>query len=300
MSRVLLLIDDDVSSKNPTGDDPVKYLGLGLGNDIVFVSRLVELNDKGDIKSWYRTPSELKSSDLKLGLGDRVLVVGKKAWEVLSKVYHNGLRSENGYDASKLDRLGLNCGAFVKVLWRDKEYGMDQFDYEYFMSDDFVKLWDFRDFKQVVVHTYRDAVSFLEFFTELPEGTEYGYDFETSGFSNVPDFKITGCAICTENYGAFFSFTDIKNNSTNGEYKRFKKLFADFTVKKQSRIWAYNLQFEQHVNLREFGIDVELCDASVYNIIEGYQTKKYSLKWTAQRVLNSRMKSKSGIRSWDK
>ena len=117
--------------------------------------------------------------------------------------------------------------------------------------------------------------------------------------ADIPNFEISGCSICTTQYGAFFSFTDIRRNSTPEQYKEFCNKFAEFIVNHQSRIWAYNLQFEQQVSFRYFGIDVELCDSAVYNIIEGFHSKRYSLKWTAQRVLNKRGMKNSGIRSWD-
>lgn len=270
MGRILIFVDDDV---NKGGDDPINYYGLGLGSDIVTVSSYLseDLTDQD------------RREIIKLENGDRALLVGKGAWDEFCKVYHNGLRSENGFDASQLTRLGLNNGAFVKVLWKDKDYGMDKFDVNYFLSDDFVKMYDFSHFKQVVVSDYRSAIKFLAYFDSL--NCEFGYDFETSGMPTVPDFKITGCSICTVNYGAFFSFTDIRRNSTDEEWKSFLDKFALFSYNHQSDIWTYNLQFEQHVNLRSFGLDLELCDSSVYNIIEGFHSKKYSLKWTVQRVL---------------
>ena len=105
------------------------------------------------------------------------------------------------------------------------------------------------------------------------------------------DFFITGCSLCTSNNGAFFSWTDIQETCTESEWNDFKRRFKDILVRNQSRLWAYNLQFEQQVSFREFGCDLEICDASVYNILEAYHGKRYSLKWTAQRVL--------GINSWD-
>lgn len=178
MNRVLIFVDDDIFSKNPTGLDPASLYGSGLGEDIVTVSSIAGWNEKGEILGVNQSPSELRNGLLRLEKGDRAAIFGKKAWDILCTVYHNGLRAENGYDASLLNRLGLNCGAFIKVMWKDKDYGFDAFDINYFMSDEFIKEWDHSHFKQVLVSTYEDSVKFLSYFDSLDE--EFGYDFETS------------------------------------------------------------------------------------------------------------------------
>lgn len=297
MNRVLIFVDDDTTSKACTGISPFEYYGVGLGNDIVPVSSIADIDPKGGISSLKYDKSTLRNGVLRLEDGDRALIVGKNAWDILCMLYHNGLRNENGFDASRLDRLGLNCGAFLKVLWKDKDYGMDKVDIGYFISPEFIKKWDYSGFKSAVTHTYDDALRYLAFFDSLND--EFGYDFETSGLPTEPDFFITGCAVTTDKYGVFFSFTDIKRASTKEQYQDFLRRFSDLSVRHQSGIWAYNLQFEQQVNFREFGTDLELCDSAVYNIIEGFHGKRYSLKWTAQRVMNKRGMANSGILSWD-
>lgn len=300
MSRILIFVDDDTTSKLCTGINPAMYYGIGLGSEVEIlpVSQVATWDPKdGDELTPSFPINELRDYHLRLVDGDRALIVGKKAWDILCMVYHNGLRSENGFDASLLDRLGLNCGAYIKVVWKDKTLGMDSIDFNYFLSDDFVKKFDL-PYKQVVISTYDRAMVFLDYLDSLNDA-EFGFDYETNGMADIPDFEITGCSICTVNYGAFFSFTDIRENSTPEEYRSFCSRFSKFIVNHQSRIWAYNLQFEQQVSFRYFGIIVELCDSAVYNIVEGYHSKRYSLKWTAQRVLNSRNKVHSGIKSWD-
>lgn len=111
------------------------------------------------------------------------------------------------------------------------------------------------------------------------------------GFPTNPNFVITGCSICTPQHGCFFDFEQIEKNSTPEEWIQFQKEFGDLLEKKQKNLWAYNMQFEQMVTFRVFGKDIEINDASVYNVIQGYHYKKYSLKWTAQRVC--------GVSSWD-
>ena len=111
------------------------------------------------------------------------------------------------------------------------------------------------------------------------------------GFPTNPNFVITGSSICTPQHGCFFDFEQIEKNSTPEEWIQFQKEFGNLIEMKQKNLWAYNMQFEQMVTFRVFGKDIEINDASVYNVIQGYHYKKYSLKWTAQRIL--------GISSWD-
>lgn len=184
MNRVLLFIDDDVfSQKEPTGDYVSRYMGLGLGNDVVTVTSVARVDKDG--KYELLCPIDEVRNLIQINEGDRALIVGKKAWNIFSECCHNGLRSENGFDATKLDRLGIGTGAYVKVLWRDKEYGMDKLsndDLRYFMSGDFIKTWDYNGFKQIVVSDFNSAMSIMNFFTNLPDEVEFGFDYETNRY----------------------------------------------------------------------------------------------------------------------
>ena len=66
-------------------------------------------------------------------------------------------------------------------MWKDKDYGFDKFDVKYFLSDEFIRTWDYSNFKQVLVSNYNDAVKFINYFDSLD--AEFGYDFETSCYS---------------------------------------------------------------------------------------------------------------------
>ena len=154
------------------------------------------------------------------------------------------------------------------------------------MSPVFCHTRSFPDFKTKIIKNYSDSLMFLEFFWNLDLGTEIGFDYETSGMAMESDLKVTGAALATTEYGAFWSFTDIqKSCADQSQWEDFKSRFAAVLTKHQSSLWAYNIQFEQQVSWREFMIDIEINDASVYNVLDGYHSKNYSLKWTAQRLL---------------
>jgi hypothetical protein len=122
----------------------------------------------------------------------------------------------------------------------------------------------------------------------LPMTENFGFDYETSGMPLDVDLVVSGAAICTRTVGGFISLTDIRHQvgEGSGEYKQVLSALAIFLVTRMNHIWVFNMQFEFQVSHRLLGVDLyDLCDASVINTIEGYHMKKYSLKWTAQRVL---------------
>lgn len=274
MNKILVFVDEEQC-------DPIRFYGLGLGNNIVTVGRYNLMSD------------EEKLLTLQVGEGDRVLLVGKEAYNIFRSIYHMGVRGENQYDVSKLYRLGLHNGCFVKVLHKTEgESSMRNLtpsEIKYFLSSKFIEKRDYSSFKQVVVHTYKESLPFLDYF--YFSNNNLGFDYETNGFPMDIKFWITGCSLCDSNYGCFFSWIDIENSCNKEEFEDFKIRFSKILIKNQKRLWAYNLQFEQQVSFREFGVDIQICDASVYNILDAYHDKKYSLKWSSQRLL--------GVSSWD-
>ena len=264
MNRRLVLIDSNEVS-------PISFYGSGLGTEIYDVNEI-------------RKKSEQEQDQiLQLGKTDAALVVGSEAFKILRERYHFGIRSENYFDCSQLYRLSIEGGAFIKVL--GPKDPLTQQIVQSFMSPEFCQERNFSYFEQRVIHTYQEAIPFLDFFFNLPLGTDLGFDYEASGMPMDVYYEITGAALCTFKNGAFFSFSDIKRTSTPEQFNDFMYRFGAILQKHQEHIWTYNLQYEQQATWRVFGLDLEFCDAGVYNIIEAYHLKKYSLKWTAQRVL---------------
>lgn len=264
MNRRIVLVDSNEIN-------PISFFGSGLGTEIYDVQAIRKMSEQDQNKV------------LELGKSDAALVVGADAFKLLRERYHFGVRSENYFDCSQLYRLSIEGGAFIKVIGVKDPLTQQQI--AEFMSPKFCTERDFSYFEQRVIHSYEESLPFLDYFLNLPLGTPLGFDYEASGMPLDVYYEITGAALCTYKNGAFFSFSDIRRTSTPSEYNDFLYRFGEILKKHQESIWTFNLQYEQQATWRVFGLDLEFCDAGVYNIIEAYHLKKYSLKWTAQRVL---------------
>lgn len=266
MNRRLVLID---SVETP---NYVAYYGLGLGKEIYILQSLNSM------------PQTEREKILDIGEGDGVLLIGAEPFKYLQDFYHFGIRGENYFDCSKLARLSIEGGAFVKVLIDPptKE------QISYFLSPEFAIKRDFSWFKQKILHTYQEAKRFLIYMDSLPMDTYYGFDYEASGMALDKWFELSGASICTIQFGGFISFTDLRHTSTKEEYDEILKMLGDFLVKRMDHVWTYNMQYEFQVSNRMLGVDLyNLCDASVFNILDGNHAKKYSLKWTANMILGT-------------
>ena len=271
MNRRIVIID-------PT-ETPVNagYWGIGLGNEIYLTTDLERLE-----------PDQLKQG-LSLGPGDAALLVGGGGFKFFEEKsgLHFGIRGENWFDCVKLDRLSVEGGSYVKVI--------DEFPNQeiinLFMSPEFTADVDFGWFKSKVIHDFEGAMRFLDWLDSLPDDEDYAADIEASGFPMDKWYEWSGVSICNKNFGGFISFTDIRLNDTEENYNILLKKLGNFLVKRMSHIWTFNLNYEFLAFHRMLGVDLyNLCDAGVYNILDGYHVnKKYSLKWTAQRVLHAKV-----------
>lgn len=264
--------------------DYIKYFGCGLGNDIYTLQSIQSNQNERDLV-------------LSIGDGDAVMVVGSEPFKFLRSFFHFGIRSENFSDCVKLRRLSIEGGAFLKCI--DAGEVPDRETINDFLSEDFsyhINYESIYNFKQKVLHTYEEAVRFIEYMNSLPPGTNYGLDYETSGMPLEPVFEVSGLSICTINkdkkvsYGGFISLTDIrKSNCTEDQYNDLLKRLGSFLVIRMSNVWTYNMQFEFQVSRRLLGVDLyNLCDSGVFNVLDGnHLLKKYSLKWTANYILES-------------
>ena len=268
MNRRIVIVDD-------VSQNPLNYYGVGLGSEVYSVDSLLKLEDP------------VLQEKLLLGPGDAAMLVGPRAFELPRKFYHYGVRGENYWDCSQLRRLGIEGGAFVKVYHENDFPSTD--DISFFMSPEFTQKREWPDFKYTILKTYKDSKVFLDYLYNLPVGTDLGFDYEASGREFDKEFCITGAAFALGysnlSMSVFFSFQDIRVNDTPEDYEAFKRDFAKILVKHQRHIWVFNLTYETHVTWREFGVECEFCDASVYNVLDGLHSKNYSLKWTAQRLL---------------
>lgn len=254
--------------------DYMKYWGSGLGTEIYTTDSLEKM-----------TQVDLQTA-LSLGDSDAAMLVGSGGYKYFFEKtgLHAGVRSENWFDCSKLDRLSVEGGSFVKV---QADFPTPE-EINIFMSPNFSNHVDFTWFKSKVIHDFDGALRFLEWLDCRPEDQYYGFDYEASGMALDRWFELSGASLCTQMYGGFISFTDIRHTATPGEYQTLCDVFARFIEKRQSHLVTYNMQYEQAVSHRMFGVDLyNLVDASVYNVIEGNHLKKYSLKWSAQKYLHA-------------
>ena len=256
----------------------VFFYGLGLPNVLITsVEALSQEPDQG-------------RSKLVLGPGDTAMVVGGEAFNYLKQFYHFGVRSENYYDCAKLYRLSIEGGAFIKVLAqapRDQEE-LNRVFSEWF-DPNFTTPITYNSYRTKVLHTYEEVDTFMSWLEKQPKDTDFGFDFEASGMPLEIQYEMSGVSICTERCGGFISFTDLRHLNQPQLYQKLIKRIAKWVMKRQDHIWVYNQQYEFQVLHRMFHIIAyNLCDASVINVIDGYHLdKKYSLKWTAQRVLGA-------------
>ena len=253
------------------------YLQLfnsNLGNNIEFytLQQLTEL------------PECMQREKVKLGNTDAALLIGGKPFSYLQQFYHFGIRNENYYDCSIIRRVSIEGGAFVKCTVDLPK----QEDLADFMTPEFTEHKDFSWFKQKVIHDFVGAMNLIEYMDSLPENTDYGYDYEGSGMALDKWYELSGVSICTTEFGGFISFTDLRHSSTPEQYQTVLNRLGKFVMKRMTHIWTYNLQYEYQVSHRMLGIDAyELSDSSVVNVLDGFHLKKYSLKWTGNRVLET-------------
>ena len=253
----------------------VDLVGKGLQN-VVTVQQLTDEN---------ADPKMVKEL-ITLGQGDAALLCGAGGFKYLQQFYHFGIRGENYADCSKLRRLSIEGGAYVKCTYElpTLEEITD------FMDPDFTKDVDFSWFQHKILHTFKEVMTFLDYMDSLPQEQDYGFDYEASGMPLDKWFEISGASLCTEKFGGFISFTDLRHTGTKQEYDLVLKRLGDFLTRRMEHIWTYNMQYEFQVSHRMLGVDLyNLCDASVVNVLDGDHLKKFSLKWTAQRVLQAKV-----------
>jgi len=266
MNRRLVLFDQNEING-------AMLFGGGLSTDIHPIQAFQNLSDV-EIKDW-----------IKNNLGDdsdAVMLVGGNAFKWLRQFIHFGVRGENYSDCAKLYRLPLGTGNFAKCCTEVP----NSKEIQEFMTPEFTKHVDFSWFRYKCISDYESAIKFLDWLDSLPENEDFGYDIEASGMPLDKWFEWSGAAISTTKIAGFLSFTDLRHNCTSEQYQYILIKLRDFLVKRQEHIWTYNVQYEYQVSHRMLGCDLHsLCDASVINVLDGYHLKKYSLKWTAARVL---------------
>lgn len=255
-------------------------LGLGLPNRILDVDQPLSPQDLNDLSN--------------LGSGDGVMIVGGGTpFHWLREKYHFGVRNENWSDCTKLRRLAIEGGAYIKVVAdppTPKEIA-------YFMSTEFNRDVVFPNFKQDIISTLSDANKFLDWLDSFPLDEWMACDFEASGMALEKWFEISGLSFAVQETASFISFTDIRHelgiygvtteNIKSGPYYELCMRIGRIVQKRQDHLLVFNMQYEYQVFHRCHGVDAyNLCDVSAINVIAGdHLNKKFSLKWTGQKYL---------------
>lgn len=258
----------------------LKWYTLGLGDEIYAVQDLLAMK------------TEDRERILKIETGDAVMVASAEGWKMLRDRYHFGVRNEGFVDCQQLKRLSVEGGAYLKLVPHN-EFPKKEVVSE-FMSPGFTNKVKFPGFKQKVLKTIEEAENYMRWADSQPLDTNWGFDYEASGKPLDRYFEISGFSLCNTKFGAFISLTDIRHQIGKGErYMMFLKGLGKFLEKRMKNVWVFNMQYEFQVSFRMLGVDLyNLCDSGIYNVLDGYHlNKKYSLKWTAQRIL--------GIEVWD-
>lgn len=221
-----------------------------------------------------------------LSEGDAVMLIGATAFDLFKKKYHLGIRRENYYDCSLLDRLAFHTGGFCRVIHSLPQLTLDVICQ--FMGEAFTIRLDTSHFRTGILKDSTSSIEFLNRQTEYPLGSSFSFDYETSGLSFDSEFYVSGFSIANQDGEAcFVAITDIRIYEGEESVFNVYEALKAFLLKHQRSVWVMNLSFETQVTWRELGIEVELCDGKVYNVMDGLHSKDYSLKWTAQRLLKS-------------
>lgn len=275
MNRRIVIFDENDYKTNH-----LLWWSLPLGDEIYSVQTLQQM------------PAEDLNRILTIGEGDGVMLASSEGWKLLRERYHFGVRSEGFVDCQKLKRLSIEGGAYLKCI-PATEFP-EPADIAEFMNPGFTQHINFGWFKQKVVKTLEDAHKFFDWAEQQPLDTMWGFDYEGSGMPLDRWYELSGFSLCTVKFGAFISLTDIRHRCSQEEYEQLLKRFRAFLEARMSNIWVFNMQYEFQVSHRMlWGVDLyNLCDSGVFNIMDGYHlNKKYSLKWSAQRIL--------GVQVWD-
>lgn len=272
MGKRIILID----AKDPKTPLPAIY-GKGLEGDFIYTLDQLE-----------SLPYQEKMKILTFKDGDAVMLVGGEPFKYLRQYYHYGVRNENYVDCSRLYRLSMTGGGYAKCTIEIPEPE----DIATFLRDDFTEHVNFK-FLYKNLKTYEECMRFLDWADLLPPTEYFGFDYEASGLPLDKWFELSGAALCNSQYSGFLSFTDLRHSSTPEQYQEVLKRLGNFLERRQEYIVVYNMQYEFQVSRRMLGVTLyNLQDAQVINVVDGHhKDKKYSLKWTAQRVL--------GVQVWD-
>lgn len=215
------------------------------------------------------------------------LIFGKKAYEGLKSHYHWGVRKENYGDLCQSSKTGLASGANCLITAFPSERLFDTF-----MKPSWGNPLVPNDpVSSRIMYTFAEAMNVINILYDYKN--ELSLDYETTGMPDKAGFKILLASFCTQElHSVGLDFEAIEEEiGTERMKSEFYPAFGNLLFKLQHQIWTANMSYEVLVSYYVFHLWMEFNDVFAYNYIEGFNFKRFSLKYSAQRILR--------INSWD-
>lgn len=227
------------------------------------------------------------------------LVVGEEPAKVIARFNNLGLRnSTKWFQLLLLDVCKTGTGANIVFIRTLSGAQTNIKKMAYFFDPKFAEpLVPERPKNLRVITTSTEAIDTLTRLISMPEGQQFGFDYETNGEDiKSSRFEMIGWSISNTNTAVYFDIRYIKLLEGISRYNNVLSYLKQFLDKHASRdskskTWVYNQSFELNVSYKLFKVFYEFWDYVVYSTIVGENQDFRSLKYQAQRDLR--------IRSWD-
>jgi hypothetical protein len=241
---------------------------------------------------------------------NRILILGSDVFDRVSKLVHFPIRRAKFNSLFSVDVLTLGNGCKVKCQGEWNK----QWCSSIFKESQLTAICPDEPEVTAIYSDYEgEAVTALREMIDLPKGTLFGFDYETSGLPNKSiesenfrfkqlqgnptkltsysgkTFQVTGVSICSEDRKSIYF--NVKNIVDGPNAKEFWNDMMEFLDKHSETNWVYNAHFETWVSYMMFHKFYIFQDAAAVNYIEGRNMTRQNLKVTTQRILK--------IRSWD-
>lgn len=227
------------------------------------------------------------------------LVVGENPAKVVNKLNNLGLRKTTAYyQLIQLQVCKTGTGAnivFIRTL-SGAQANITKLTY-FFGPNMAVSLVPEFPSVQRQITTSEEAIKTLQALINMPEGHDFGFDYETNGKKiRSKEFETIGYSIANTKTAVYIDWRYIKLKEGPAKLAVVKSKTKEFLDKHASRdskskTWVFNYSFELNVSYKEFGVFYEFWDAVVFRNVQGYHMQWWSLKYTAQHDLR--------VRSWD-
>lgn len=259
------------------GMDSPEYLNLRQ-RKVEILENAPEITVKQEVIDLAKKKYDLYSDDdHQLLSGNDYMIVGKSAYDHIKEIYHLGVRNEylGDLETLKWNRIQTN----IRIKWFQRLPDMNDFIDFFDQSESSYVI----QAKSIILKDEMVMLEWLEYFYKLDD--LLGFDYETSGFPEDVSQITMGFSISDDSYSVYFDYTSVKDRAT------FDAAHKKVLDKNSRRMCVYNSMFEKGTTYRRIPYLYPFIDAAVINIIEERNWKRYSLKYTGQKVLEAE--------SWD-